>query len=94
MMFDKEYSFRGKHAEYVVKLTAEYDDKHHKLFNTNYDVYAIAPIIGFLYQRKAELDKLKEKGYQGGNGGGKSISSASSNTSKPKTTVNDEDITF
>ena len=26
MMFDKEYSFRGKHAEYVVKLTAEYDD--------------------------------------------------------------------
>ena len=57
MMFDKEYSFRGKHAEYVVKLTAEYDDKHHKLFNTNYDVYAVAPIIGFLYQRKAELDK-------------------------------------
>ena len=47
MMFDKEYSFRGKHAEYVVKLTAEYDDKHHKLFNTNYDVYAIAPIIGW-----------------------------------------------
>lgn len=45
-------------------------------------------------ERKAELDKLKEKGYQGGNGGGKSISSASSNTSKPKTTVNDEDIPF
>ena len=56
-MFDKEYSFRGKHANYVIKLTAEYDDKHHKLFNTNYDVYAIAPIIGFLYQRKAALDK-------------------------------------
>ena len=45
-------------------------------------------------ERKAELDKLKEKGYQGGNGGGQSISSASSNTSKPKTTVNDEDIPF
>ena len=44
-------------------------------------------------ERKAELDKLKEKGYQGGNGG-KSISSASSNTSKPKTEVNDEDIPF
>lgn len=56
-MFDKEYSFRGKHAGYVIKLTAEYDDKHHKLFGTNYDVYAIAPIVGFLYQRKAELDK-------------------------------------
>lgn len=42
-------------------------------------------------ERKAELDKLKEKGYQGGTG--KSISSATT-TSKPKTTVNDEDIPF
>lgn len=57
MMFDKEYSFRGKHCDYVIKLTAEYDAKHHKLFATNYDVYAIAAIIGFLYQRKADLDK-------------------------------------
>lgn len=56
-MFDKEYSFRGKHCEYVIKLTAEYDAKKHKLFATNYDVYAIAPVIGFLYGRKAELDK-------------------------------------
>lgn len=60
MMFDKEYSFRGKHAEYVIKLTADFDTKHHKLFSTNYDVYAIAPIVGFLYQRKAELDKSGE----------------------------------
>ncbi len=57
MMFDKEYSFRGKHAEYVVKLTAEYDDKHHKLFNTNYDVYAVAPIIGFYIKEKQSLIK-------------------------------------
>ena len=56
-MFDKEYSFRGKHCEYVIRLTAEYDAKKHKLFATNYDVYAIAPIIGFLYGRKAEFDK-------------------------------------
>lgn len=56
-MFDKEYSFRGKHCDYVIKLTADYDTNRHKLFATNYDVYAIAPIIGFLYQRKAELDK-------------------------------------
>lgn len=56
-MFDKEYSFRGRHCEYVIKLTAEFDAKKHKLFATNYDVYAIAPIIGFLYGRKAELDK-------------------------------------
>ena len=56
-MFDKEYSFRGKHCDYVIKLTAEYDTKKHKLFATNYDVYAIAPIVGFLYGRRAELDK-------------------------------------
>lgn len=42
-------------------------------------------------ERKAELDNLKEKGYQGG---GKSISSATSKSSKPKTTVNDDDIPF
>ncbi len=42
-------------------------------------------------ERKAELDKLKEQGYQGSSG--KSISSAS-NTSKPKTTVSDDDIPF
>ncbi len=59
-MFDKEYAFRGKHCEYVIKLTAEYDKSHHKLFATNYDVYAIAPIVGFLYQRKAEMDKTGE----------------------------------
>ncbi len=35
-MFDKEYSFRGKHCDYVIKLTAEYDGKRHKLFPTNY----------------------------------------------------------
>ena len=45
-------------------------------------------------ERKADLDKLKEEGYKGSNGGGKSISSASSGSSKPKTTVNDEDIPF
>ena len=56
-MFDKEYAFRGKHCEYVIKLTAEFDQKKHKLFATNYDVYVIAPIIGFLYGKKADLDK-------------------------------------
>ena len=54
-MFDKEYSFRGRHAERVNKLTAKFDGEH-QLFNRNMDVYLIAPIIGFLYGRKAELD--------------------------------------
>lgn len=42
-----------------------------------------------LAERKADLDKLKEAGYQGGKGEGKSISSASAN-SKPKPVTDDE----
>jgi len=42
-----------------------------------------------LAERKADLDKLKEAGYQGGKGDGKSISSASTN-SKPKPVTDDE----
>ena len=56
-MFDKEYSFRGSHAEKVIKLTAEFDQNHSKLFNRNLDVYMMAPIFGFLYRTKADLDK-------------------------------------
>ncbi|MGI6448875.1 MAG: hypothetical protein ACOX3R_00865 [Desulfitobacteriia bacterium] len=55
-MFDKEYSFRGIHAEKVIKLTAKFD-KDNQLFARNFDVYMVAPIIGFLYGRKADLDK-------------------------------------
>ncbi len=57
-MFDKEYSFRGKHAEGVLRLTAKLDDKINRgIFKTNYDVYSLAPLIGVLYNRKAPLDK-------------------------------------
>ena len=59
-MFDKEYYFKGIHAEYVNNLTKEYDDMKHCLFKRNYDVYLLAPIIGFLYQRKSELNSQKE----------------------------------
>lgn len=58
-MFDKEYSFRGKHAEKVIKLTAKFD-RDNQLFARNLDVYMIAPIIGFLYRRKSDLDKSNE----------------------------------
>lgn len=50
-MFDKEYAFKGAYAEKVSKLTAKFDDKN-SLFKRNYDVYRLAPIVGFLYQRK------------------------------------------
>lgn len=63
-MFDKEYSFRGKHAEMVIKLTGDFtlsnedgnNAKKHSLFRTNLDVYLLSPIIGFLYNRKADID--------------------------------------
>ncbi len=58
-MFDKEYSFRGKHAERVIKLTSKFDN-YNQLFARNIDVYIIAPIVGFLYGRKADLDKGAE----------------------------------
>lgn len=58
-MFDKEYSFKGSHAERVVRLTAKFDQEN-QLFSRNFDVYTIAPIVGFLYGRKANLDKGSE----------------------------------
>ena len=59
-MFDKEYSFRGRHAERVNKLTAKFDEST-KLFERNFDVYIMAPIVGFLYGRKADIDKSTDE---------------------------------
>jgi hypothetical protein len=61
-MFEKQYMFRGQHAERVVKLTAPYDPNSAiKIFERNLDVYIVAPIIGFLFGRKAEIDKTADK---------------------------------
>lgn len=58
MLFSKEYSFRGIHAEKVNKLTSQFDShSSSKFFNRNIDVYILAPIVGFLYGRKSEVDK-------------------------------------
>lgn len=61
MLFESEYSFRGSHGMKVRKLTAQFDENGSaKLFNRNIDVYIVAPLIGFLYGRKAERDKSGE----------------------------------
>lgn len=53
-MFDKEYNFTGTHAAKVSELTAIFDETSKaKLFERNLDVYINAPLIGFLYQKKA-----------------------------------------
>lgn len=60
-MFDKEYVFYGKHADIVKKLTSPLTSTIKKrLFDTNYDVYAVAPLLGYLYNRKAEVDKSSD----------------------------------
>ncbi len=57
-MFDKDYRFRGKHAEMVNRLTSPLGDiSGGKIFDTNLDVYLVAPLVGFLYNRKAPVDK-------------------------------------
>jgi len=59
-MFDKQYRFRGRHALRVDELTAVFDQESKaKLFERNVDVYANAPLVGFLYGRMAEIDDLK-----------------------------------
>jgi hypothetical protein len=58
VLFQKEYSFRGTHADKVNRLTSQFDDNGaSKMFNRNIDVYIIAPLIGFLYGRKGSIDK-------------------------------------
>ncbi len=59
-MFDRQYRFRGRHAEEVDRLTGVFDiTSNAKLFERNVDVYINAPLIGFLYGRTAELDNSK-----------------------------------
>lgn len=59
MLFTHDYSFRGSHADKVKALVGHKFDKEHTIFERNMDVYRIAPIVGFLYNRKSEADKSK-----------------------------------
>ena len=59
-MFDKQYRFRGSHAERVTKLTTQFESiSGTKVFERNVDVLRDAPLIGFLYNRRADLDNTK-----------------------------------
>jgi hypothetical protein len=55
-LFQKEYSFRGGHAEHVQALTSKFGSRNSQLFNRNLDVYMIAPLVGFCYQRRGNPD--------------------------------------
>ncbi|MDR0606470.1 MAG: hypothetical protein LBG80_19515 [Bacteroidales bacterium] len=56
-MFDKEYSFRGHHAIKVKEMVRQIGG-HLPIFERNYDVYLISPLIGFLYNRQSDIDTI------------------------------------
>jgi hypothetical protein len=55
MIFSGDYQFKGSHAEKVNRLTAAFSGTN-SLFNRNLDVYILAPIVGFLYNRTSPID--------------------------------------
>ncbi len=60
-MFDNEYVFYGKHADMVKKMTAKLSDEIGSgFFNTNYDIYQVAPFVGWIYKRRGVVDKSGE----------------------------------
>jgi len=56
MIFNGDYQFKGSHAEKVNRLTAAIGKSNKSLFNRNLDVYILAPIIGFLFNKTSDLD--------------------------------------
>lgn len=56
-MFKDAYKFYGSHVSKVEALTAVFEEASKiKMFNRVVDVYVNAPLIGFLYNRKADRD--------------------------------------
>ncbi|WP_300343525.1 hypothetical protein [Fusobacterium sp.] len=56
-MFEREYVFRGKHAEFVKDLTGKFGgDGKYQILSRNLDVFLLAPIIGFIYKRQGKID--------------------------------------
>lgn len=53
-IFIKNYYFYGKHGKQIEEL------KNEKLFKRLIDVYLVAPIIGFIYERTSVRDKSDE----------------------------------
>ena len=58
MMFKKEYTFSGSHAEKVKTLVSKFSDySGSTLFQRNVDVLLFAPIVGLLFGNTSSLDK-------------------------------------
>jgi len=56
-MFKKNIYIKGKHADYMKRLTAVVDASNGiRLFDRNLDVYIMAPIVGLVYGRISLVD--------------------------------------
>lgn len=59
-MFDKPYRIRGIHAKKARELVGVFDAESKAQFiKYAKDLYSFAPIVGFLYNQRAELDHTK-----------------------------------
>ncbi len=68
-MFNSDYEIKGKHATYIRFLSATTNrlDKTAKvagIINTAVDIYAIAPLIGLAYNKKALEDNSSNDTYR------------------------------
>ncbi len=54
-MFNKEYNFKGTHAKKAFALTSNFDENAKiSVFKRNFDLYLLAPIVGFLFNEKCK----------------------------------------
>lgn len=61
-IFDKQYRFYGRHAQFVTDLISLLDkDNKISIFKYNIDVLLVAPLVGFLYGRTAERSNDKDE---------------------------------
>lgn len=56
-MFDKDITIYGRHATRMKTLSATFDEDGNAFFARNLDVYLVAPVVGYFYDRKAERDR-------------------------------------
>lgn len=60
-MFQRDYVFKGIHANIVTKLTAEINSEtKFRLFDRNIDVFILAPIVGYLYGTRDSKDETSQ----------------------------------
>lgn len=60
-MFDKGLTIHGTHAEKMKSLCSNFDENGNAFFRRNLDVYMLAPIVGLLYDCKAERDRTSNE---------------------------------